>query len=92
LSSCRGHIIAKARHLVPWRGLVWEIDVFEGENAGLIIAEIELASDAQQLSLPGWIGDEITGRKRYSNNWLVDHPFASLELGRPGHGVDVAGS
>jgi adenylate cyclase len=84
LSQCRGHIIAKVRHLVPWQGLVWEIDLFTGYNAGLIIAEIELASEAQQLDLPGWIGDEITGQKRYSNSWLVDHPFTSWSALCPG--------
>lgn len=90
LFHCRGHVIAKVRHLVPWHGLVWEIDLFTEDNAGLIIAEIELASEAQQLDLPGWIGDEITGQKRYSNSWLVDHPFTSWSVDEREYDNDVA--
>jgi adenylate cyclase len=68
-------LIAKTRHIVPWRALTWEIDVFEGDNTGLVIAEIELESESQQLELPPWIGAEITGQPRYYNSGLADHPF-----------------
>jgi adenylate cyclase len=74
LKLCRG-VLVKTRHDVPWLGLTWEIDVFEGVNAGLVIAEIELQTQEQPLQLPPWVGREITGEARYYNSQLVQHPF-----------------
>ena len=73
----QGLVIEKMRHVVPWGGLAWEIDVFTGENAGLIIAEIELRDERQHVDLPGWIGAEVTGQRAYYNSYLVQHPFAT---------------
>ena len=58
-----------------WQGLTWEVDVFEGDNAGLIVAEIELDHETRHLQPPHWIGAEITGQSRYYNSNLVRHPF-----------------
>jgi adenylate cyclase len=55
--------------------VTWEVDVFEGENAGLIIAEVELAHEQQALDLPPWVGREITQDERYYNSRLVHLPF-----------------
>jgi adenylate cyclase len=73
----QGSVIEKVRHVVPWGGLAWEIDVFAGENAGLLIAEIELSDERQQVDLPVWIGTEVTGQRAYYNSALVQHPFAA---------------
>jgi adenylate cyclase len=72
-----GSVIEKVRYAVPWGDLVWEIDVFSGENAGLTIAEIELRHEHQRFELPGWIGTEITGQSRYYNSALAQRPFGS---------------
>jgi len=68
---CTGRSIAKTRHLVPHEGLTWEVDVFEGPLAGLVIAEIELPSPDHPVGLPPWAGQEITGDARYSNAVLA---------------------
>jgi adenylate cyclase len=73
----RGSTIEKVRHLVPWGDLVWEIDVFSGENAGLTIAEIELEREDQRIELPDWIGAEVTGQEQYYNSALVQRPFCA---------------
>jgi adenylate cyclase len=71
----QGSIIEKVRHVVPRGDLNWEIDVFAGENAGLIIAEIELQHEQQHVDVPDWIGTEVTGQPQYYNSALVQHPF-----------------
>jgi adenylate cyclase len=73
-----GHLLSKVRHYVPYGGLTWEIDVFDGENAGLIIAEVELAHEQQKIAMPPWIGREITGDERYYNSHLAHRPFRSF--------------
>lgn len=63
--------ITKVRHLVPANGnLVWEIDEFEGNLAGLIMAEIEISREGEEVYLPKWIGKEVTGDSRYLNSNL----------------------
>jgi adenylate cyclase len=74
-----GSVIEKVRHVVPWGDLAWEIDVFEGENSGLIIAEIELHHEHQSVELPGWIGAEVTGQACYYNSALTQNPFCSWQ-------------
>jgi adenylate cyclase len=74
---CLRPLIEKTRYLVPWGGLTWEVDVFEGENEGLIVAEVELASEDQEIELPDWIGEEVTGDPRYFNASLVAAPYNS---------------
>ena len=70
-----GGIVAKLRHKLPWQGLVWEIDVFQGENQGLVIAEIELPHEDTLFEKPPWLGQEITADPRYSNAGLATTPF-----------------
>lgn len=64
----------------PDSEVVWEIDEFSGENAGLVVAEVELSSEHQQITLPEWIGREVTGETRYYNASLVKHPFSQWTL------------
>lgn len=77
LSHCIGIPIMKTRHDVPLNRVTWEIDVFEAENAGLIVAEIELESEGQHVELPAWAGQEVTGMPRYLNASLTEQPFLS---------------
>ena len=85
LALRQGAIIEKVRHNVPWHGQRWEIDVFEGNNAGLVIAEIELGHELDTFELPAWLGAEVTHEERFYNSSLAKHPFrawsARPELG-----------
>jgi adenylate cyclase len=73
---CERPLVEKTRYRVSHEGLVWEIDEFEGVNRGLIIAEVELEDETQSVTLPGWIGQEVTGDARYFNANLVANPFS----------------
>ncbi|MDQ2101879.1 CYTH domain-containing protein [Azospirillum isscasi] len=73
--SCRGGLIEKTRYLSHHHGLCWEIDVFGGENAGLVIAEVELSRPDQLVPLPDWVGAEVTNRAAYSNSSLARSPI-----------------
>ncbi len=75
LSFAEGAVIDKLRHVVAHGGLDWEIDVFAGDNAGLVIAEVELASADQAIELPGWVGSEVSRDRAYFNASLVLRPF-----------------
>lgn len=68
---CAGRRIAKTRHEVPHGGLVWEVDVFEGALAGLVVAEVEVPDTAHALDLPPWAGREVTEDPRYANAALA---------------------
>lgn len=73
---CQGALIIKTRYLVQHGGHEWEIDVFEGENAGLIVAEVELDAVDESVELPAWAGAEVTDDPRYLNMHLVRHPYS----------------
>lgn len=73
---CKKPSIKKTRYRIPFEGLVWEVDVFEGENKGLVLAEIELKSDHQKFKTPSWIGIEVTQDRRFRNSNLVANPFS----------------
>jgi adenylate cyclase len=71
-----GASIDKVRYRVPNGPLTWEIDVFEAENSGLVIAEIELQDEQQLFGRPSWLGQEITQDERYYNASLASRPFS----------------
>ncbi len=75
IDLCRGATIVKTRFIVPWRSLCWEVDVFRQQNAGLVLAEIELEHERQVVELPSWIGQEVTHDPRYYNRSLTKLPF-----------------
>jgi adenylate cyclase len=77
ISLRRGNIVEKVRYIVPAGELIWEIDVFSGENLGLVIAEIELPSQNHRIELPPWIGAEVTGQDRYYNGTLAQRSYRS---------------
>ena len=72
---CAGTLIEKTRYRIPYEGFEWEVDVFQGENAGLVIAEIELESADQAFTIPPWVGDEVSQDPRYLNAYLSRYPF-----------------
>ena len=72
---CEKPVIEKTRHFVDYEGLTWEVDEFRGENAGLIVAEVELERADQPIVLPPWIGKEVTNDNRYYNSQLVQNPY-----------------
>ena len=74
---CERPLIDKHRHLERYGGHMWEIDVFHGENEGLIVAEVELESEREAPNLPPWIGEEVSSDPRYYNSNLLKHPFKS---------------
>jgi CYTH domain-containing protein len=73
---CLQPLLEKRRSRIPHAGLVWEVDEFLGENAGLIIAEVELTAENQPIALPEWIGIEVTGDPRYYNSNLLKNPYS----------------
>ena len=75
-SLCERPIIEKCRYRIPFQGMTWEVDEFMGDNAGLIVAEIELKSEQQQFARPEWVGDEVTHDPRYFNANLLRHPYS----------------
>lgn len=75
LQLCVSPMIEKYRTKVRHEGKIWEIDEFEGDNKGLIMAEIELKSEDETFSIPPWIGEEVTGDVRYFNSQLAVYPF-----------------
>ena len=73
---CQSGIIDKTRYIVPVDGKIFEVDEFYGENAGLVMAEIELESEDAAFTRPSWLGKEVTGDRRYYNSMLSVHPFS----------------
>ena len=74
---CRKPIIQKHRYKVEYKGFIWEVDVFEGDNAGLVVAEVELEHEGQSVDLPEWIEAEVTGDRRYQNSQLGVNPYCN---------------
>ena len=72
---CKRPLIEKVRYELPTGAHVWEIDVFEGDNQGLIVAEIELRSEDEAFERPAWLGEEVTNDPRYFNSNLVQNPY-----------------
>ena len=75
LALCVGGLIDKRRHLVRHGGLLWEVDEFLGDNAGLVVAEVELEHADQAIDLPEWAGEEVTDQVRYYNLALAARPY-----------------
>ena len=74
-TMCQKPLIEKIRYVEPHLGHTWEIDVFYGDNDGLVVAEVELASVDEPVELPEWITREVSDDKRYYNACLSKNPF-----------------
>ncbi|GMR15934.1 MAG: CYTH domain-containing protein [Gammaproteobacteria bacterium] len=72
---CEKPLIDKTRYHLKNENHVWEVDVFSGDNEGLIVAEIELSDKDEVFEKPDWLGDEVSDDDRYYNVCLVKHPF-----------------
>jgi len=77
MALCLPGMIDKIRYEIPMGKHVFEVDEFFGENAGLVIAEIELSSEDEPFEKPDWLGEEVTSDIRYYNAYLSTHPFGS---------------
>jgi CYTH domain-containing protein len=75
MALCFQPVIDKTRHEVLHEGMLWEVDVFHGENEGLIVAEIELPAEDAAFTPPEWIGEEVSHDPRYTNSRLSELPF-----------------
>ncbi|MDR1601343.1 MAG: CYTH domain-containing protein [Tannerella sp.] len=75
LTLCIPGTVSKVRHRINAGNHVWEVDVFHGDNEGLIVAEIELDSEDEPFDLPAWLGREVTGDAKYCNAMLAQKPF-----------------
>lgn len=72
--------VSKTRTRVDHAGHVWEVDVFEGDNEGLVIAEIELGSEEESFELPDWVGEDVSHDLRYANSALSERPYKTFGL------------
>jgi adenylate cyclase len=79
LQMSDGPIVQKTRYFVVHDGSTWEVDEFHGDNAGLVIAEIELTSEDQPFTRPSWLGNEVTHDSRYFNSSLATHPYSKWD-------------
>ena len=76
LALCTGGLVEKNRHYVEHEGHLWEVDEFLGENAGLVVAELELESADEAYARPAWLGAEVTDLARYYNLALAERPYS----------------
>jgi len=72
---CTPPLIEKTRHWLQYGAHTWEVDVFEGDNQGLVVAEVELEDTDEQIDLPDWLGEDVSDDPRYLNASLVRHPY-----------------
>ena len=77
ITLCEKPVVEKIRFIVNVNSKIWEIDVFDGENKGLIVAEVELENEDESIELPHWIGKEVTQEAKYYNSNLIKNPFCN---------------
>ncbi len=82
LELCEPGIIDKTRYLVKQGEHTFEVDEFYGNNQGLILAEVELQSENEAFEKPDWLGEEVTGDKKYFNAMLMKNPYKNWAPGR----------
>ena len=75
LKICEPGVINKTRYLVDCDGHTFEVDEFYGDNEGLVVAEVELGDEDEAFTRPSWLGEEVTGDKKYYNSMLVKNPY-----------------
>lgn len=71
LKLCGKNILSKVRYEIEFEDHVWEVDIFEGRHAGLILAEVEIKSPDELVKIPSWVGEEVSGDSRYYNVNLI---------------------
>ena len=76
LALCVGGLIDKVRHYIPQGDLTWEVDEFAGDNAGLVVAELELPTVDHAFARPAWLGRDVTEEQRFYNLALAERPYS----------------
>ena len=79
LKLCQNDIIEKTRYHIIVEEKQWDVDQFHGNNAGLWVAEVELISEDEQVTLPKWVTNEVTGDEHYYNAFISKHPYNTWE-------------
>lgn len=77
MALCGEEVIDKRRYLVDYHEHIFEVDVFEGDNKGLVVAEIELSEEEEHFDRPQWLGVEVSHDKRYHNSRLIQYPYST---------------
>lgn len=77
LALCEDYIIEKTRYLIDYKNHTFEVDIFQGANEGLILAEIELETEEETFEKPNWLGKEVTGELQYYNSYIAKNPFSN---------------
>ncbi len=72
---CQKPVIDKTRYLIDYENHTWELDIFYGDNEGLVVVEVELSSEDETIILPSWVKEEVSSDARYYNSNLMKHPF-----------------
>lgn len=72
---CQKPVIDKTRYLINYENHTWEVDIFYGDNEGLVVAEVELSSEDEHINLPSWVKEEVSHDDRYFNSNLMKLPF-----------------
>ena len=75
LKICEPGVIDKTRYLVDCDGHTFDVDEFYGDNEGLVVAEVELSDENEAFTRPSWLGEEVTGDKKYYNSMLMKNPY-----------------
>ncbi|AJA68190.1 CYTH domain-containing protein [Myroides odoratimimus] len=75
IALCEDFVISKTRYLIQVGKHTYEVDIFHGDNEGLILAEIELTAENEQFDKPIWLGEEVTGDLKYYNSYIANHPY-----------------
>jgi CYTH domain-containing protein len=75
LNLCQGSIIEKTRYKILHENLTWELDIFDGDNKGLVVVEVELLSESEVINKPDWVGTEVSDDKKYFNSRLSKTPY-----------------
>lgn len=83
LKLCRGGYITKVRHLVPYKGHVFEVDEFHGINEGLLFCEVELQSEDEPFEAPPFLGPEVSGNRHFYNKGLLSAPYPEWKAELP---------
>lgn len=73
---CEKNVIEKTRYEILFADHLWELDIFDGDNLGLVVAEIELNDEDEKFEKPPWLLEEVTDDRRYYNSSLIDNPFS----------------
>lgn len=81
LATLCGLVVEKTRYKREHAGQVWEVDVFHGDNEGLVVAEVELESEDTDVELPPWVGEEVSRDQRFKVAYLSRHPFRAWNGG-----------